>query len=118
MISTGFTLACITSVGIYMVYRKLPRSIRKFMQKHALLTDFVAVLLTYAFLGGTIVALFAAAFMGVITSLMLALANNPKSAALLERMAIKLSQMKEGFVEFVAARVPDEVEKPRLEAVK
>lgn len=108
MISTGFTLAALTSVGLYMVYRKLPRGLRAFMERHVLLTDLVAMLLTYAFLGGTLVALCASAFLGIITSIMLALANNPRSAALMERCAVRLGQIKDDLVNWIISMTPEE----------
>lgn len=119
MFTTGLALACVSAAGFYMVWRKLPRRLRRFMQKHALLTDFVACMLTYALFGGTIVALFAAAFMGVITSIMLALMNNPGTAALMERTAIRLGEAKDAVINWLGslAEVPEE-EKPRLEMVK
>lgn len=85
MLTTGLTLAVLTAVGFYAVYRKLPARMRKFMVKHALITDAVACTLTYMLFGGTIIGLFAAAFCGIIVSLTLAMVNNPKINAFLEK---------------------------------
>jgi hypothetical protein len=102
MLATGLTLACLTATGFYMVYRKLPARVRRFMEKHVLLTDAVACLLTYMLFGGTLVALFAAAWMGLLTSVLLAIANNPKTNFLLERAVRRLGQAKEQFIAWLA----------------
>lgn len=103
MLTTGFSLAVITATGFYLIYHKLPESIRRFMQKHVLLTDALACTLTYMLFGGTLVALFAAAFMGIFTSLMLALAADPRTAGMLEAFATKLGQLKEKVINGLAA---------------
>jgi len=119
MITTGLSLATLTGAGFYMLFRKLPRRVRRFMHRHPLVTDAVACGLTYMLFGGTLVALFAAAWMGLIVSMMLAITSNPACNALLERWAQKLGKMKEQFVGWVAAMNP-EVEgsqSPKLEVV-
>ena len=102
MMTTGFSLAVITATGFYMVYRKLPTSIREFMQRHVLLTDVVACLLTYMLFGGTLVALFAAAFMGLFTSVLLAMANDPRTAGALEKLAKRIVAAKDKLVDGLA----------------
>ena len=81
MITTSLALALLTGTGFYLLYSKLPRRIRKFMQRHVLLTDTVACLLTYVLFGGTLIALFAAAWLGVIVSILLAITSNPVTNA-------------------------------------
>jgi len=110
MITTGLALATITGAGFYWIWRKLPERVRKFMLRHPLLTDVTACVLTYTLFGGTLVALFAAAWMGLMTSMMLAVINNPQGAALLERMAARLAQLKKKMSEVLQQHFP--VEKP------
>ena len=99
MISDAVTLAILTTFGFMMVYKKLPRKIRKFLEKHATLTDVIALLLTYTFLGGTLTALTAGALVGIFTSCLLYVANNPDDFLYLydlrNFMKQKLGQMKE-----------------------
>lgn len=122
MITTGFTLACLSAAGFYMVFRHLPRRVRKFMQKHALFTDAVACLMTYMLFGGTLVALFAAAWMGILVSTLLALTANPSTAAMMERWACKIGELKDGFIRTLENMTPDapetkECEEPSLKAI-
>ena len=118
MITTGFTLAILTGCGFYLVYRKLPASCRSFMQKHPLLTDAIACLSTYMLFGGTLVALFAAAWLGVIVSLMLAITSNPALNAMLERWVQKINKIKEDFVKWAASKTPQQPETPQLKVVQ
>ena len=88
MILDGLALATLTGTGFYLVFRRLPKGVKKFLQKHYLLTDIVACLLTYIVLGGTLVALFAAAFLGIIISILLTILHNKNAVAYLE-MGVK-----------------------------
>lgn len=118
MITTGFTLACLTAAGFYMVFRKMPRKVRRFLQKHALFTDAVTCMLTYALFGGTLVALFAAAWMGLMVSMLLAITANPALSAALERFATKCGEMKEAFIAWLERMAPEvKGESPKLEVV-
>jgi Ca2+/Na+ antiporter len=118
MIVSGLTLAILTGTAFYFIFRKLPRSIRRFLQKHILFTDAVACLLTYMLLGGTLVALFASAWLCVITTVLLHLSNNPATAVLMERFAYKVGQMKDSFINWAAKFPPPVEEQPKLEVVK
>lgn len=119
MLTTGLSLAILTGAGFYAVYRKMPRSVRKFLNKHPLLTDAIAVFLTYTLFGGTLVALFAAAWLGLIVSVMLALTSNPRTEALMELYAQKIVGLKDKFIEWVATKTPEQQqETPKLEMVK
>jgi hypothetical protein len=77
MFIDALLLASLTTAGFMFVYKKLPRGVRKFLEKHALLTDAVALLLTYGLLGGTLTALMAGALVGIFTSIMLYIAEHP-----------------------------------------
>ena len=111
MITTGLTLALLTGAAFYMIFIKLPKRVRVFMQKHPLLTDAVACLLTYMLFGGTLVALFSAAWLGLIISTILALTSNPTTNAMLERLGNKMNAMKDSCVDFIAVHSEAYLEK-------
>lgn len=102
MLTTGLSLAVLTVSGFYMIYLKLPASIQAFMQKHALLTDITACVLTYALFGGTIVSLFAAAFVGLFVSILLALMNDPRTRGSLENMTKQIGMVKDKLINGLA----------------
>jgi hypothetical protein len=77
MITTGLVLAGITTGGFYLIFQKLPRKAREFFTGRPLFTDAVAACATYALFHGTIIGLFAAAWAGVLVSLLLAARKNP-----------------------------------------
>jgi hypothetical protein len=76
LILNGFILASVTVTGFYVIWKKFPRKIRKFLEKHSLMTDLIACLLTYSFLGGTLTALFASAIVGLMVSMLLEISQN------------------------------------------
>jgi hypothetical protein len=59
------------------IYKKLPRKVRRFLEKHSLLTDLATLIAVYMLLGGTLAALVAGAMCGIMVSIMLHIANNP-----------------------------------------
>ena len=75
------------------------------MIQHSLLTDVVACVLTYMLFGGTLTALFAAAFTGIIISILLALLNNETTAEAMHMYAEKIKSLKEKFVNYMAEQV-------------
>ena len=112
MITTGLSLALLTSAGFYLLFVKMPKKIRRFMQKHVLFTDTVACLLTYILFGSTLIALFAAAWLGIIVSCILAITSNPALNGILERFLDKIGELKDVFVDWVTAQVNKD--KPEL----
>lgn len=80
---------------------KLPRWLRNWVQRHSLITDLIACILTYILLGGTITALFASAWMGIMISILLAVINNPNGKVLLDYISVKLSNLKTLFSESI-----------------
>lgn len=76
MISNAVALALLTTAGFWCIWRKLPRKVRRFIIKHNLAADVVALLLTYMLLGGTLTALTAGALVGLLTSALLYVAEN------------------------------------------
>lgn len=110
MLTTGFALAVLTSAGFYFIYTKLPGWAKKWVVKHALITDVVACVFTYLLFGGTIVSLFAAAFVGIIVSLMLAILGNEVTAAALERFVERLKELRNKFVAYLEQQLQKETQ--------
>lgn len=105
MFTTGFTLAVLTTVGFYLVYRKVPASVKRLLEKYSLVTDLVACILTYIMFGGTIVALFASAWVGIFVSILLAIMSNPTTAAALDHYMGKLVELKNKLVAWLSANM-------------
>lgn len=98
MLSTAVALSVITVGGFIAVYSKMPRPVRRFLEKHSLLTDVICLIGTYYFLGGTITALIAAGLVGLMVSGLLEIVNNKEQYLILydakRFVQKKLSQMK------------------------
>ena len=112
MIADGLVLALLTGAAFYALFRKLPRKLRRFLQKHVLLTDSVACILTYALFGGTVTALFAAAWLSVIVSILLILSRNPTAVATMEQAIQQINKWKDTAVTWVQQQLPLEEEPP------
>jgi len=76
MIGNAFALAVVSTGGFILIYQKLPRKIRKYLEKFSLLTDLLAAIAVYALLGGTLTALMAGAMVCVFVSILLHVANH------------------------------------------
>ncbi len=76
MLTTAASLAILTIAACLVLYTKLPRRVRKFIEKHSLLTDLFCLIGIYMLLGGTLTALFAAAMCGLAISIMLHVVNH------------------------------------------
>lgn len=76
MLTTGFMLGCLTVGGFYLIYRKFPHRLKRYLCERPLLSDLVAAIFTYILFSGTIIGLFAAAFAGIIVSILLAIRKN------------------------------------------
>lgn len=76
MISNAFALAAVSTVGFIIIYKKLPRKVRRYFEKFSLLTDLMAAVAVYALLGGTLTALMAGGFVCLFVSILLHIANN------------------------------------------
>ena len=77
MLIDALVLACLSTIGLVLAFKKLPRKVRRFLAKHALLTDFLTFVLTYFTLGGSLTALTAGAMVAIFTSVMLHVIENP-----------------------------------------
>lgn len=76
MLSTAASLAVLTVAGCYVVYNKMPRRVRRFIEKHSLMTDILCLFGVYHLLGGTITALLAAGMVSLVVSGLLHIANH------------------------------------------
>lgn len=76
MLSNALALAILTTAGCIIVYQKLPRKVRRLIEKYSLMTDLVALIAVYMLLGGTLTALVAGAMCGLFVSILLHVANN------------------------------------------
>jgi len=110
MILDGLVLACITGVAFWMLYAKLPRKMRKFLQKHILFTDTISCLLTYALFGGTLVALFAAAWLSVIISALLLMMRNPSVVVATDQLLFIFKGYRDQVSKWITEKFPPEKE--------
>jgi hypothetical protein len=117
MIVESLILAGATGTGFYLVFHKLPGPVRRFLLRHQLLTDFAACVLTYTLFAGTLLGLFAAAWVGMVVSVMLTLMNNPDTSAAIDRLAEKLRAWKNRMVELLATWAKEKEEQPKLRVV-
>lgn len=76
MITQAISLAILTFSGFYVIYKKLPQKVKDFFCKFNLLTDVMCLAGAYFLLGGTVTALFAAAIVGLATSVALYIGQN------------------------------------------
>lgn len=110
MLVEGFTLAVVTATGFYFIYAKLPATMKKWIHRHPLFTDVSACLATYILFGGTLTALFASAWLGIMISAILALTGNPTTNLLLEQLKKRAEDMKDKFVQFCAEKAKNYVD--------
>lgn len=78
MLSVGLSLAVLTGVGCWLIWKKLPQRAQAWLIQHSLFTDFALFTVAYFILGGTLTALFAAAFLGIMVSIALEVSKNPE----------------------------------------
>lgn len=78
MLANAMSIAVLVTAGFFMLYQKLPRNIRRWIVKYSLITDFIAMVVTYYMFGGTVTALMAGAIVDVMVSAMLHIANHPQ----------------------------------------
>ena len=78
---------------MYFVYVKLPKRIQRFLEKHMLLTEIVSSLMTYWLFGGTITALFAAAWLGIIQSIIFLMLANKDARYVLDACMLRLGKI-------------------------
>ncbi len=108
MITNALTMATLATAGFYLLYKKLPRNVRRYIVKYSLLVDFLAMLATYLLFGGGITALMAGAIVDIMISAMLHVANHPQDFVwffdtvenckkLVEQVRVKLAEFNEAY---------------------
>jgi hypothetical protein len=105
MILDGLALATLTTGGLYLIYKALPPSICSFLERHQLLTRASCALMTYALFGGTLTALFAAAWLDLIVGTLMALSKDPKTSAMMSRLAAYINMLREQIVNTIASGI-------------
>jgi hypothetical protein len=101
MVLEGLSLAVLTSGGLYLVYQALPLSVRLFIMRHQFMTRAGCAVFTYALFGGTLTALFAAAWLDLLVGTLLALSSKPETAAIMEALKHRISQMRQQLVDWI-----------------
>ena len=76
MIGNALSLAIVSVIGGVFIFNKLPSKIKKLLIKYGLFTDLACAIGIYILFQGTVTALFAAGFVGIIISAILHIANN------------------------------------------
>jgi hypothetical protein len=123
MLSDALVLAILSTIGLIMLYKKLPRKIRKFLEKHAVFTDFLTFILTYITLGSTLTALTAGAMVAIMTSCIIHILANKNDFLyvydLLDAVESGMSELKKTLTEAGASYRKNKTEKGgRLHAVE
>lgn len=77
MLTDALVLSVLSTIGFVLAYQKLPRKVRRFLQKHALLTDIITFMITYVTMGSSLTALTAGAMVAIFTSVLIHVAANP-----------------------------------------
>lgn len=77
MIVNAFCLAAFSVTGLVFVFSKLPRKVRRWIKRHGLFADVMALILTYMLFGGTVTALMAASLAGIMTSVLIFVQQHP-----------------------------------------
>ena len=100
LVEAGF-LAAITAAGFYAIYKKLPRNVRRFMEKHPLFTDLFVLMLTYGFLGFTLMAHMAGGMIVLLVSCMLYVSEHHDDFLyifdMMTAIQVKLNELKKYF---------------------
>lgn len=78
MLLNGFILGLLTFIGWATVWHKLPVNVQEWTAKHSFLIDFITTVATYLALGSTLVALFAAAWVGLFFEAYMYVRRNPQ----------------------------------------
>ena len=80
----ALSLSVATTTGCYIIYKKLPDKVKEKIKQWDLATEVATILAAYIVLGGTLTALMASALVGLQTSALLYISNNPEQFLYLE----------------------------------
>jgi hypothetical protein len=86
-------LAAITGTGMWLIFKKLPLKMRLWLNNHMLVTRFGCAILTYTILGGTLHALFAAAWIDLFVSVVMHLYSKPDTHTAMTRLGAYIKTM-------------------------
>jgi alpha/beta superfamily hydrolase len=78
MLANALSISVLVTASFVMLYQKLPRNLRRYIVKYSLVTDFLAMVVTYYMFGGTVTALLAGAIVDLMISVILHIANHPQ----------------------------------------
>lgn len=95
MLTTSFLLGSLSVLGFYLIFRKMSPRTRGFFTKRPVMTDLITAIVTYVIFAGSVTGLLAAAFAGIIVSVMLAARKNSVLMA-------KVDELGEKYKEFVS----------------
>jgi hypothetical protein len=79
MISQALALSILTFAGFYMIFDRLPDKVKQFTFDHQLIANIALTVGTYALLGGTLTALFAAAVVDLMVRTSFYISNHRES---------------------------------------
>lgn len=102
MIVDALVLSTATGAGAWLIFNQLPLSVRNWLMNHRLFTRVICALGTYTLLGGTLTALFAAAFLDIMVGTLLNILADQNAAESLRRLGQYLSGLRQKVVDFLA----------------
>ena len=104
MISQAIALSVLTFTGFFIIFTKLPEKVKEYILKYSLVTDIVTLSAAYTLLGGTLMALFSSAIVGLMVSGALHIANHKEDFLYLwdlkDSVANRISRVKEDLKEY------------------
>jgi hypothetical protein len=117
VLANAISIAVLVTAGAFMLYQKLPRNVRRWIVKYSLLTDFLAMVITYYMFGGTVTALMAGAIVDLLISAMLHIANHPQDfewlfdsfkmiRELMDKVQVKLHEFNKAYKEKKMESIP------------
>lgn len=75
MLVNAVILGSLTTLGLMLTYIKMPAKFKEFVERHKLLVDIAAAIMTYLTFGSTVTSLIAAAIVGLLTDALFALTD-------------------------------------------
>jgi hypothetical protein len=102
LIVDALVLATATGTGAWLIYNQLPLSMKNWLMNHRLFTRIICALGTYTLLGGTLTALFSAAFLDIMVGTLLNIMADQNAAESLRRLGQYLSSLRQKIVDFLA----------------
>ena len=98
MIVESVVLSVATGLGFYLVYEALPLSVKMWLINHRLATRVICAAGVYTLLGGTIIALFSAAFLDLMIGTLLNILGDPEASESFHKLGAYLSGLRQKFI--------------------